>query len=85
MHKIWFRRKKYGWGWTPATWEGWLVTIFFIGVMALVATARPASATFVETLQLLLVPVLLFISVCFIMGETPRWQWGDKKDDASGV
>jgi predicted GH43/DUF377 family glycosyl hydrolase len=22
---FWFRAKEYGWGWYPATWEGWLV------------------------------------------------------------
>ena len=27
----WFKRKLYGWGWTPATWQGW----FAIGVYVL--------------------------------------------------
>ena len=22
----WFRPKRFGFGWTPATWEGWVVT-----------------------------------------------------------
>ena len=26
----WFRRKTFGWGWTPAGWEGWLATLLFI-------------------------------------------------------
>lgn len=23
----WFRRKTFGYGWTPQTWQGWLITI----------------------------------------------------------
>jgi hypothetical protein len=23
----WFRRRTFGYGWTPITWEGWLVTL----------------------------------------------------------
>ncbi len=28
--KLWFKRKLYGWGWTPATWQGWFVTLSYI-------------------------------------------------------
>ena len=31
----WFRAKRFGWGWTPITWEGWLVTL--LGVVAFLA------------------------------------------------
>ena len=26
-NRPWFRPRKFGVGWTPATWEGWLVTL----------------------------------------------------------
>lgn len=29
---FWFRAKEYGWGWYPATWEGWLVLLVFIAL-----------------------------------------------------
>ncbi|MFA4937490.1 MAG: hypothetical protein WC575_04390 [Patescibacteria group bacterium] len=29
----WFKRKKIGYGWTPASREGWLVTIIYLGVI----------------------------------------------------
>jgi hypothetical protein len=33
MRNIWFKAKRYGYGWTPYTWEGWLVFfIFLIGI-----------------------------------------------------
>jgi hypothetical protein len=28
--KKWFVRKKYGWGWTPASWQGWLLIALYI-------------------------------------------------------
>jgi hypothetical protein len=33
----WFRRKSFGWGWSPASWQGWLVTLG--GALALAALA----------------------------------------------
>ena len=27
----WFRRKRFGWGWTPISWEGWVVTLLVTG------------------------------------------------------
>jgi hypothetical protein len=27
MAKLWFRARRYGWGWTPCSIEGWLVMI----------------------------------------------------------
>src|SRR5712691_11098616 len=26
-HRLWFKARRYGWGWTPCSIEGWLVTI----------------------------------------------------------
>jgi hypothetical protein len=33
--QYWFRARRYGWGWTPCSVEGWIVTIFT--ALALVA------------------------------------------------
>ncbi len=34
----WFRPKTFGFGWSPATWEGWAVTAAVVAVI--VATGR---------------------------------------------
>jgi hypothetical protein len=34
---LWFRPKTIGFGWTPATWEGWLVTVLAVAAAAAVA------------------------------------------------
>ena len=28
----WFRKKTFGYGWTPCTWQGWAVMVLFIAV-----------------------------------------------------
>lgn len=28
--KLWFKRKTYGWGWTPVAWQGWLVIVLYV-------------------------------------------------------
>ncbi len=37
--QYWFKRKQWGWGWTPVTWQGWGVTmVYIIVVVSLVLT-----------------------------------------------
>jgi len=31
--KLWFKAKRYGWGWTPACWQGWLVLGVYFAVL----------------------------------------------------
>lgn len=84
----WFKRKLYGWGWTPATKEGWLVTLIFLGlVIFVVARFDPETRTDAEVLTKLLpqlgVLVTLLIAICYKKGEKPRWQWGQQKESDS--
>ncbi len=32
----WFKRKTYGWGWTPVSWQGWLVTLGLVVVITVI-------------------------------------------------
>ncbi len=85
---LWFRRKTYGWGWTPITWQGWTVSALFIGFPLAVKmlmkllhfTKEIQNFSLLATLPL--VTVGLFI-VCLRYGEKPRWQWGIKKTKLS--
>jgi len=37
----WFRKKRRGYGWTPCTWQGWVVmAVFTAGVVVLAVNAR---------------------------------------------
>jgi len=73
---LWFGQKKYGFGWTPLTWQGWaIVAVYTIGILSDLYVVRD-HATFL--LHALLYTVLL-IAICYLKGETPRWNWGKKK------
>ncbi len=68
--RYWFRRKIFGWGWFPNTWEGWLVTILFIFIVFSIAQREPIP-------WVLFIPLaLLLIFICYKTGEKPRWNWG---------
>lgn len=80
--KYWFPAKRYGWGWgLPLRWEGWLVLIVFValvGLGALVFPPRMALASYLGYVALL---CALFVGVCWVKGEPPRWRWGDAERD----
>ena len=82
----WFKRKLYGWGWTPATWQGWVVLIFFLALTVLNAVrldsdSHSASDALINFVPETFVLVLLLIAVCWKTGEKPRWQWGLPDDE----
>ncbi len=76
---LWFKRKRYGWGWTPVTWQGW-VTIFVYIILVIGNAVRTIDAPSILPFILQTVGlsfVVLFI--CFKKGETPKWQWGEEE------
>ncbi|MCX6715203.1 MAG: hypothetical protein NTX72_05330 [Candidatus Uhrbacteria bacterium] len=84
MKKLWFKAKQYGWGWYPATWQGWLVLLGFLVLdfgnvfrLDVKHGSSPAVARefFIETIIL----VIVLIWICYRTGEKPRWSWGVKK------
>ncbi len=30
MERLWFKRRRFGWGWVPASREGWLTLVAFV-------------------------------------------------------
>lgn len=80
MKTLWFKRKTYGWGWTPVTWQGWGITIGYIVIMIVVGifldpdTHPDLIWIFVSSIIVLTV---LFIYIAYKTGEKPRWQWGN--------
>ncbi len=86
--RYWFKRKLYGWGWTPATWEGWVSILVFLGLLVfnafrleVLAGVEEAVAFTFAWQTLLLTGVLILI--CYKTGESPRWQWGVPKSEKS--
>lgn len=71
----WFRPKRFGFGATPATWQGWAVTLAFVVAAALIANLASHRG---EVFLLLLVPLvaaLLWLVFTRTDGEL-AWRWG---------
>lgn len=76
----WFKAKLYGWGWYPATWQGWLcLGIFLVAVMADMYIFRDAIHTSEEIMYFglrLTGYIIPLIAISYFKGETPKWRWG---------
>lgn len=78
VKKYWFPAKRYGWGWgVPVTWQGWLVLVAYLLAMVAGALALNPARTPLGFLVLTTVATAIFILVCYLTGEPPRWRWGD--------
>ncbi len=84
----WFKRKIWGWGWVPATWQGWSVTVLYIGLISLLVITKEeavsgnpdSGSNFLVFGLPFIVLTSIFIFIAYKKGEKPRWQWGLPKD-----
>lgn len=81
MKKYWFKAKVYGWGWYPVTWQGWLVTLVFVGAIGgnsywISENSQFADEMLLYHLLLVIVLTVLLLFICYKTGEKPRWRWG---------
>jgi hypothetical protein len=79
-HHYWFRARRFGYGWTPSTWQGWAVVGVWIVVFTGLAVAIPAEAghapLLVTTIVANVAITLALVAVCWKTGEPARWRWG---------
>lgn len=79
--KLWFKAKRFGWGWTPCTWQGWaILVLYFVGLVPIFIFGDAQPKSFFEVLRLfpqVLVLTIFLIIICYVTGEKPRWRWGE--------
>jgi hypothetical protein len=82
-HGYWFKRKLYGWGWTPVKWQGWLVVIIYIILIFVFASTIDNNSPTKEVAFTFALPIILLtatlLRICYLKGEKPKWQWGIPK------
>ena len=82
MRAVWFKAKTYGWGWTPATWQGWAVMLMYVTSVVFSAFAflmpRANEAGWIAYGISLAALTALLIVICYKTGEEPHWRWGDR-------
>ncbi len=84
---IWFRAKSLGWGWYPVTWQGWAITLVYMGLYtfsaivfgaltpAAVLTGGSVAAGFLLYASLLVLLSASLIATCYRYGEKPNWRF----------
>lgn len=77
--KLWFKKKTYGWGWTPSTWQGAVVVGLYLAALFLTVWFVRTGILQWSPKQLtmsLLAESALLIAITYAKGEKPSWSWG---------
>ena len=79
--RYWFRAKRFGWGWYPASWQGFLIILAYVLFLGFVFTygderSRSVSDTLYKVAPWFVLATLILLVICLKTGERPRWNWG---------
>lgn len=86
--KYWYKRRRYGWGWAPVTWQGWSVVVACLGAIIVAAmvllgdephnTWTADSWTFLGVAAIIL---CILLASGYARGPRPKWRWGTSPSD----
>lgn len=84
--KYWFKRRRYGYGWIPSTWEGWLVLAVYIvtisvGAFLIDYESKEVHANLVMYLLFVLLSTAILLFITYKKGPKPKWRWGETPAD----
>lgn len=79
----WFKAKRYGLGWVPASPEGWIVLFVYLALAIFFfrkvdATSHSNSDTLIGFALPFIVLTIILIIICYLKGDKPYWRWGDQ-------
>lgn len=82
----WFKRRRYGWGWTPSTWQGWVLLALMIVLVVLPIPFLPTGQDDGAPnpwgyLFYVCVVVAVFVLTAIKKGPKPHWRWGSRDGD----
>ncbi len=72
----WFAPRMFGWGATPVTWQGWLATLIFAGLLFGVVYATPGTYIKLVAATPIVLAFLLLLARKTEGGL--HWQWGPR-------
>ncbi|MGH6673516.1 MAG: hypothetical protein ACRECV_16310 [Xanthobacteraceae bacterium] len=83
MTTYWFRPKRYGYGATPVTWQGWAFTLGTVAAVVAVSLYLRLNERHDWTLAVLIAFDLLALATLFVVARRKtaggfRWRWGDR-------
>ncbi len=74
--EIWFKAKTYGFGWYPCSWQGWLVTLIWLGFILLASIMMDHEAG--KNILFMILLTVGLVLICKSKGEKAKWNWGQK-------
>lgn len=81
--KYWFKAKRYGYGWYPASWQGWTSIIFYLTALFFVISGSEKDPEIAGDYKFAIEQIFsltaLLIVLCYMTGEKARWRWGKEK------
>jgi hypothetical protein len=90
MARYWFRPRRYGYGATPTTWEGWALTVAVAAIVAISVVAMNLladRANFVVWIAWAAIIAAVVVSFVRISRQRTdgewRWRWNAPRPDGS--
>ena len=79
MNHCWFKAHERGYGWYPANWKGWSVTLIYVmnvyfGVSFFHRYSSSQFETLVNYLPVLILTTILLLVIVIKTGERARWR-----------
>jgi hypothetical protein len=83
MTRYWFKPKRYGYGATPVTWQGWVLIVATVAAMISVSLALRLETRSYWGLAALLVFDVAALVFLFIVSRRKtdgdwHWRWGER-------
>ena len=85
-NKYWFKPKRFGWGFTPISWEGWIATAIVVIILLFIAYTNNFYTENITNKDITFFILELAIIIYFIIkifkprtqGEV-KWNWGRRE------
>lgn len=80
------KRRRFGYGWTPATWQSWLfivmeLVIIFTAVTFLFSSEQPTTSELLRFFVILGAVIITLFIFTTQTGPKAKWRWGKKPND----
>jgi len=82
----WFKRRRYGYGWIPSTWQGWFVLAIYIltisvGAFLIDYESKEIPASLIMYLLFVLLSTVILFFITYKKGPKPKWRNGKTPQD----
>ena len=86
--KLWFKAKRYGWGWYPCSWQGWAILAMYLfvvisDVIFIDRHSHSVSGSLMNFFPHVYILTVFLIIICSATGEKAGWRWPARAERGS--